>query len=72
MKKITIKIRLPKRWISMLIIIGLLIIVGIGVYALVPGIRPEPGHLLSEFSPSSSCTAGQFLKWNGTDIICGS
>ncbi len=67
---ITIKINLSNRWLYTFILLGILIAVGVGVYALTPGVKPNPGHLLNETAPPSPCTANQFLKWDGSNWIC--
>lgn len=42
----------------------------VGVYALTPGVAPNPGHTIGEVAPPASCTAGQALKWDGAAWIC--
>ena len=35
------------------------------VYAdITPGVAPNPGHTVLQVAPPSTCTDGQFLKWN--------
>ena len=53
-----------------LIAILILVIIGVGVYALTPGTAPNPGHLISETSPPSNCGINQLLQWTGSDWIC--
>ena len=69
-KGLTIKINLTNRWLYTLIALGILIAVGVGVYAVVPGVAPNPGHLLSQISPPAGCTAGQFVQFNGSNWVC--
>jgi len=71
-REINIKINLTNRWLYTLIAIGILAIIGVGVYALTPGVKPNPGHLSSEMAPPSPCASGQFLKFDGTNWVCGS
>jgi hypothetical protein len=67
---ITIKINLSNRWIYFLITLGILSIIGVGVYSLTPGTAPNPGHLISEMAPPSPCTTGQVLYFDGTNWKC--
>jgi len=73
---VTIKINLSNRWIYFLITLGILAIIGVGVYALTPGGNPSgtpsqnPGHLISIIDPPSPCTADQFLQFDGTNWKC--
>ena len=71
-KGLSIKINLTNRWLYSLIAIGILAIIGVGVYALTPGIKPNPGHLASEMAPPTPCSSGQFLKFDGTNWVCSS
>jgi hypothetical protein len=52
------------------IILGLLIGLGIGVYALAPGVAPNPGHLITQVAPPDPCSTGQFIKWDGSTWVC--
>jgi len=47
------------------VIIGLLILATgiLVVNALVPGVAPNPGHLISEVAPPNSCANGQILQF---------
>jgi len=67
---IQIKINFTNRWLYTLIAIGILAIIGVGVYALTPGVAPNPGHLISEMAPPSPCPANQFLQFDGTNWKC--
>jgi hypothetical protein len=60
------------RWFYVLIIFGVLVAVVIRVYALAPGVIPNPGHNISEVSIPSGCVANQFLKYDGTKWVCAS
>jgi uncharacterized membrane protein len=59
-----------KWWLYVLITIGILLTVGVIVYALAPEIIPVPGHNISQFAPPSWCVAGQFLKYDGNKWVC--
>ena len=69
-REINIKINLTNRWLYTLIAIGILAIIGVGVYALTPGVAPNPGHLANEMAPPTPCSANQFLKFDGTNWVC--
>jgi hypothetical protein len=72
MKKrgMSIKINLSNRWLYTFIALGILATVLVGTYALTPGVKPNPGHLLNEIVPVTGCIAGQMLVWNGSIITC--
>ena len=63
-------IHLSNRLSYTLIAILILAAIGVGVYALTPGVAPNPGHLISETAPPSSCTANQYLQFDGTNWKC--
>ena len=65
-----INFHLSNRLSYTLIAIFILVAVGVGVYALTPGIAPNPGHLISETAPPSPCLANQFLQFDGTNWKC--
>jgi hypothetical protein len=67
-----IQINISNRWLYTFIAIGIIAIIGVGVYALTPGVAPNPGHLISEMAPPSPCTAGQVLQFDGTNWVCNS
>jgi len=69
-REINIKINLTNRWLYTLIAIGILAIIGVGVYALTPGVAPNPGHSANDMAPPSPCAANQFLKFDGTNWVC--
>ena len=60
---LSIKINLTNRWLYSLIAIGILAIAGVMVYALTPGIKPNPGHLANEMAPPTGCVNGQVLQF---------
>lgn len=71
-KKINIKINFTNRWLYTFIALGILIVVGISVYALTPGTVPNPGHDIQTISPPIGCSANQFLQFNGSNWVCSS
>jgi len=54
------------------LVIGVFTLVGIAgaVYALSPGVAPNPGHTADEVAPPANCQAGQLLRWTGTAWQC--
>jgi hypothetical protein len=66
-----IHIHLSNRLAYTLIVIFILVAVGVGIYALTPGVAPNPGHLASEMAPPSPCSANQYLQFDGTNWVCG-
>lgn len=53
-----------------LIVILTIVLLGIGVYALTPGVAPSPGHTLATIAPPSPCSSGQVITWNGANLVC--
>jgi hypothetical protein len=53
-----------------LIAIFILVAIGFGVYALSPGVIPNPGHNISQMSVPSPCVAGQVLTYDGSNWVC--
>jgi hypothetical protein len=51
-----------------IISVFVLIIVGLGVYALSAGETPNPGHNIKDIGPPANCNG--FLKFNGSDWLC--
>jgi hypothetical protein len=69
--KFAIQVSLSNRWLYTFIVIGILVAIGVGVYALAPGTKPNPGHSLSEISGiPTDCLKNDSLKWDGTNFIC--
>ena len=58
------KFMFSNRTLYTLITIGVLIILGVGAYALTPGSAPNPGHLISDIAPPAPCGSGQFLQFS--------
>jgi hypothetical protein len=58
--------------ISYLILISIFVVVvlGIGVYAMTTGSAPNPGHVLDTVSAPSGCGIDTLLKWTGSDWAC--
>ena len=69
-KQINIKTKLTNKWFYSFIVLISLILIGIGVYALNPGVIPTPGHNYTELA---TCKANEVLKMNsvGTAWECG-
>ena len=47
-----------------------ILIIGVGVFALTPGVAPNPGHLISEVAPPAGCGTNQVLQWSGSAWTC--
>ncbi|MCK5149584.1 hypothetical protein KAJ87_01515 [Candidatus Pacearchaeota archaeon] len=60
---ITIKLVFSNRWLYTFIVIGILAIIGVGVYALTAGETPDPGHNIQNIGPPSDCVNGQVLQF---------
>ncbi len=69
-KNFKINIKLANNGLYILIIIGILILVGIGVYAYGTSDPPVFGHTINEVAPPSPCSANQFLKFSNASWIC--
>ncbi len=69
-KGIILQIHLTNRWLYVLIVLGVLALLGVGVYALLPGEVPNPGHSINEVGPPSACSPNQYLKFDGTNWVC--
>ena len=65
-----IHIKFTNRFIYTFVAFILILIIGIGVFALTPGVAPSPGHLIDEFAPPSNCVTNQVLQWDGTNWVC--
>ena len=50
--------------------IAVIAIVAFGVYALTPGVAPNPGHLITQIAPPSGCQSGQYLEFSGGNWLC--
>ncbi len=69
-KKRENKFNISNRLAYTLMIILSIALLGIGVYANTAGVKPNPGHFLSELSPDKVCSTGQAAIWNGTHFAC--
>jgi hypothetical protein len=69
-KGLNVKINFSNRWLYTFVVLGILIVIAVGVYALTPGVKPNPGHSLSEVGVPTGCTSGQVVSWNGTALVC--
>jgi len=70
-RSLKINITLSNRWLYTLILIGILIAIGVGVYAYGTSNPAVFGHSSGELAPPSPCATDQFLKWNGASWVCG-
>lgn len=52
------------------IVFGIIAFLVTGVNALTPGVKPNPGHLISEVAPTSPCASNYFLKFDGSNWVC--
>ncbi|MFH1365326.1 MAG: hypothetical protein ABIH28_01965 [archaeon] len=69
MKKSRLIISNRALYTFLFLLMGILVLGGI--YALSPGVAPNPGHPISEIGPPAGCTAGQVLKFDGSAWVCG-
>ena len=65
-----IQINFTNRFLYTFVAFILLLIIGVGVFALTPGIAPNPGHLIDNVAPPSPCSSGQVLQWDGSGWTC--
>jgi len=75
-RRFSIKIHLTNRWLYTFIALGILAIIGVGVYALAPGSSGNPGHNIQDVGPPTTCANGQFLQfidstngWGCTNLV---
>ena len=69
-KKKKEKFPVSNRVLYTFITVAVIAIVAFGVYALTPGVAPNPGHLITQIAPPSPCNGGQFLQFNGNTWVC--
>jgi hypothetical protein len=69
-RQINIKINFTNRWLYTLIAIGILAIIGVGIYAYGTNNPSVFGHSASELAPPTGCTSGQLLQYNGNTWVC--
>lgn len=66
-RKVNIKINFTNRWLYTFIAVGILALIGVGVYAF--GAMPNPGHAISQLQTCDS--NGQTLVMQNGQWICG-
>ena len=69
-KRISFNINFTNRAIYTLITFSIFLLIGISVFALTPGVAPNPGHLIEEMAPPLNCETNQVLQWDGSTWIC--
>ena len=67
---LNIQINFTNRFLYTFIAFILILIIGIGVFALTPGVAPNPGHLIDNVAPPANCQTNQVLQWDGIDWKC--
>jgi len=65
-----INVNFTNRFLYTFVTLIFILIIGIGVFAITPGIAPNPGHLIGEFAPPVSCNINSVLQWDGTNWVC--
>ncbi len=69
-KKRGIKIYFTNRWLYTFIVIGILIAIGVGVYAYGTSNPAVFGHSIGELAPPTGCASGQYLQYSGGVWVC--
>jgi len=69
-KSLNIQINFTNRAIYTLITFSIFLLIGISVFALTPGVAPNPGHLIEEIAPPLNCEINQVLQWDGSIWTC--
>ncbi len=69
-KRISFNINFTNRAIYTLITFSIFLLIGISVFALTPGVAPNPGHLIEEMAPPLNCETNQVLQWDGSIWTC--
>ncbi len=71
MKKRGMVINLSNRLLYFIIISLMITGIILGISALTPGVKPNPGHLINEFVPRTGCYyLNQEIGWNGEEFVC--
>ncbi len=70
MKKRLKKFNISNKLAYTLIVIFSIVLICVGVFALTPGVAPNPGHTIDTVAPPTGCVAGQVLTWTGTAWSC--
>ncbi|MCK4649857.1 shufflon system plasmid conjugative transfer pilus tip adhesin PilV [Candidatus Pacearchaeota archaeon] len=65
-----VQVNLSNKLFYVFIVIGLVVLSTVAVYALTPGVAPNPGHLITQVAPPSGCSDGQVLGWSGSGWSC--
>lgn len=63
--------RISNKFFYIFLAVAGILVLSFGVFALSPGVKPNPGHLFDEVAPPSGCASNQFLKWTGSSWTCG-
>tara|TARA_Y100000034_G_scaffold122591_1_gene168231 strand:- start:28 stop:864 length:837 start_codon:yes stop_codon:yes gene_type:complete len=69
-KSLNIQINFTNRAIYTFIVFSVFLLIGISVFALTPGVAPNPGHIIEEMAPPLNCETNQVLQWDGTTWTC--
>tara|TARA_Y100000034_G_scaffold11076_1_gene11627 strand:- start:2270 stop:3106 length:837 start_codon:yes stop_codon:yes gene_type:complete len=69
-KSLNFQINFTNRAIYTLITFSIFLLIGISVFALTPGVAPNPGHLIGEMAPPLNCETNQVLQWGGSTWTC--
>ncbi len=64
-----IEINISNKIFYSIVLVLAIILLGVGVYAITPGVAPNPGHLISEVAPPSGCASG-ILYFTGSSWYC--
>ena len=48
----------------------ILVLAGVVVFALTPGVAEDPGHVITSVAPPTGCSTDQVLQWTGTAWSC--
>ena len=65
-----VTINFTNKWLYSFIAVGVLILLGVGVYAF-GGVQPNiMGHSTNEIAPPTGCGMGQVLTWGGDSWDC--
>lgn len=68
--KLKTKVKSSNRLVYFLVTLGILVLVGVGVYAYGTTNPAAFGHTMGEMAPPSPCTANQYLQFDGTNWKC--
>ena len=68
--RLNIHINFTNRFLYTFVAFIALLVIGVTVFALTPGVAPNPGHLIDNVAPPAGCGTDQVLKWGGSDWTC--